>query len=347
MKTQLLEFTKKGIYCRTGDFFIDPWLPVKTAIITHAHSDHARIGMENYYCHSDSVDILKYRLGTDINILSHSYNKPFKINGVTITYFPSGHILGSAQVRVEYKGEIWVASGDYKLEYDGISPAFEPLKCHTFISESTFGLPIFKWRPQSEIFREINTWWNKNKSEGKASVLLGYSLGKAQRILYNVDHTIGPVYAHGAVQNINNIFRNNYPDLPSSIRVAPHMPKSTFRGALILAPTSAIGSSWLNRFEPFSLGMASGWMTLRGARRRKAVDKGFALSDHADWNDLNTVIKETGAERVYVTHGYTAPFARWLKENGIEAYEAKTEYEGELAEINIQEGIEEEPSNIP
>jgi putative mRNA 3-end processing factor len=301
--------------------------------------------MDHYICHNESKEVLKYRLGNDISISTEAYGKPFNIKGVNLSFHPAGHIIGSAQIKVEYKGEIWVASGDYKIENDGISPAFEPIKCHTFISESTFGLPIFKWKPQAEIFSEINKWWEANKEHRKASVLIGYSLGKAQRLLQNIDHSIGPVYAHGAVQNMNDLFRKHYPSLPLSTRVSSNMPKSTFRGALILAPSSAIASPWLNRFEPYSLGIASGWMALRGARRRKAADQGFALSDHADWNDLNIAIKETGAERVYVTHGYTATFARWLREQGLEAHEAKTEYEGELAEINISEESATEESN--
>lgn len=347
----LLEFTDSGIYCPPGKFYIDPWKPVDKALITHAHSDHARLGNRHYLAHHDTVPVLKYRLGEGISVQGISYGERITLNGVSISFHPAGHIIGSAQIRVEYKGEVWVFSGDYKLENDGLSVPFEPVKCHTFISESTFGLPVYKWKPQHEVMNEINEWWRRNKEKGLASVLLGYSLGKAQRILQNIDPGIGPVYTHGAVENINELMRKQGVKLNLSTRVADHA-RAEFRDALIIAPPSALASPWLRRFDPYSIAIASGWMRLRGARRRRAVDRGFVLSDHADWNELNTAIKETGAERVFVTHGYTAAFARWLNENGIEAYEGKTQYEGELAEINEVTGTaagegEELPAILP
>jgi putative mRNA 3-end processing factor len=303
--------------------------------------------MDHYIAHQASVPVLKHRLSPDISAAGYSYSEPFTINGVRVSFHPAGHILGSAQVRVEYKGEIWVASGDYKLQDDHISPAFEPVKCHTFITESTFGLPVYRWQPQEEVFAQVNEWWSTNASRNKASVLLGYSLGKAQRLLQNVDHSIGPVYTHGAIDNINQLFIAQGIALKPSERVTPLIPKSAYRNALIIAPTSAINSPWLRRFEPYSLGIASGWMALRGARRRRAADRGFVLSDHADWNELNTAIRATGAEKVYVTHGYTSAFARWLQENGTEAWEARTEYEGELAEISGQAEDTQENQEAP
>lgn len=351
MPMSLLEFTDSGIYCPPGKFYIDPWKPVDKALITHAHSDHARLGNRHYLAHHDTVPVLKYRLGEGISVQGISYGERITLNGVSISFHPAGHIIGSAQIRVEYKGEVWVFSGDYKLENDGLSVPFEPVKCHTFISESTFGLPVYKWKPQHEVMNEINEWWRRNKEKGLASVLLGYSLGKAQRILQNIDPGIGPVYTHGAVENINELMRKQGVKLNLSTRVADHA-RAEFRDALIIAPPSALASPWLRRFDPYSIAIASGWMRLRGARRRRAVDRGFVLSDHADWNELNTAIKETGAERVFVTHGYTAAFARWLNENGIEAYEGKTQYEGELAEINEVTGTaagegEELPAILP
>ena len=330
----LLEFTDSGIYCAPGKFYIDPWKPVDKALITHAHSDHARMGSKSYLAHHDSIPVLKYRLGADISVQGIGYGEQISLNGVSVSFHPAGHIVGSSQIRVEHKGEVWVFSGDYKLIDDGLSTPFEPVKCHTFISESTFGLPVYKWKSQHEVMSEINDWWRKNSESGIASVLLGYSLGKAQRILQNIDPSIGTVYTHGAVENINELMRQQGMKLNPSTRVTPELSKSAFRNALIIAPPSALASPWLRRFDPYSIGIASGWMRLRGARRRRAADRGFILSDHADWNELNTAIKETGAQKVFVTHGYTAAFARWLNENGIEAYEGKTQYEGELAEIN-------------
>jgi putative mRNA 3-end processing factor len=312
---------------------------VDYAVITHAHSDHARPGMRTYVAHEHTVPILKYRLGNDISATGYPYNSSFRINGVNVSFHPAGHIIGSAQVRVEYRGEIWVASGDYKLEYDGFSPAFEPVRCHVFISESTFGLPLFKWKPQGEIFSEIGSWWRENAEKDVASVILGYSLGKAQRILQNIDYDAGPVYCHGAIDNINRVISSCGISVRPCERVMPHHSKSSFRKALVIAPTSAVNSPWLRRFEPYSLGIASGWMALRGIRRRRAADRGFALSDHADWNDLNTVVRATGAEKVYVTHGYTSVFSRWLNESNIPSGEVTTEYEGELSEINNAETL--------
>jgi putative mRNA 3-end processing factor len=255
------------------------------------------------------------------------------INGVNFSFHPAGHIPGSAQVRVEYKGEVWVFSGDYKLQHDGISTPFEPVKCRVFITESTFGLPVYKWKPQQEVFDDINNWWRKNQLQGKASVIAGYTLGKAQRILRNVDAGIGKIFTHGAVDAVTEVLRNQGLNLPEAPRITDKISKHDLQSALIICPPSAVGSSWMRRFLPYSLGVASGWMKLRGTRRRRGADRGFVLSDHADWNELNLSIKETGAEKVFVTHGYTEIFAQWLNTLGIEAHEVKTRFEGELGEM--------------
>jgi putative mRNA 3-end processing factor len=344
---KFLQFTDSGIYCPSGNFFIDPWKPVDKALISHAHSDHARPGNGSYLAHHDSLPVLKYRLGSEITAQGIGYNEAININGVKVSFHPAGHVLGSSQIRLEHKGEVWVFSGDYKLTDDRLSAPFETVRCDTFISESTFGLPVYKWKSQEVVMNEINSWWNSNIEKGLASVILGYSLGKAQRILKNIDHSIGPVFTHGAVENINQIMRNQDIDLPLTTRVTNEIQKNEFRKALIIAPPSALGSSWMKRFEPYSIAIASGWMRLRGARRRRAVDRGFILSDHADWDELNTAIKQSGAARVYVTHGYTAAFSRWLNENGIQAYEGKTEFEGELAEINEMVNEDNSSAELP
>lgn len=329
---KLLEFTKKGIYCPQADIFIDPWSSVERAVITHAHSDHARFGSKYYLAHKKSVPIMKYRLGKDINVEGIEYGVKTEINDVKISLHPAGHIPGSAQIRLEYKGEVAVVSGDYKLESDGLTEAFEPVRCNTFVTESTFGLPIYKWKSQLEIFNDINNWWRRNKENGKASVICGYSLGKAQRILFNVDRTIGKIFGHGAVTMVNELMINDGMNLPSIERVTSALSKRDFAGSLIIAPPSAIGNSWLKKFEPYSLGNASGWMNVRGAKRRQALDIGFALSDHADWDGLNKAVKETGAEKIYATHGYTSVFVKWLRENGYDAYELQTKFVGENAD---------------
>jgi putative mRNA 3-end processing factor len=319
--SELLKFTKEGIYCPKAGVYIDPWSSVDRAIITHAHSDHARAGSRFYLAQKKTLPILKHRLGNNIHAEGIDYNKVTEINGVRISLHPAGHIPGSAQVRLEYKGEVAVVSGDYKLENDGLSQAFEPVKCNTFVTESTFGLPVYKWKKQEEVFMEMNNWWKQNKEKDRVSVICGYSLGKAQRILFNVDKTIGKIFCHGAITMINEIMINEGENLPVVEKVNSSHSKKDFEGALIIAPPSAAGNNWLNKFEPYSLGFASGWMNVRGFKRRQSIDRGFALSDHADWTGLNEAVKETGADKIYVTHGYTSVFVKWLKEKGYDADE--------------------------
>jgi putative mRNA 3-end processing factor len=346
MSSQLLQFTSSGIFCPDANIYIDPWKPVDRAIITHAHSDHARVGNKQYLAHKDSGSILRLRLGEDISLQTVDYGEVVTINGIKFSLHPAGHIIGSAQVRVERNGEVWVAGGDYKVQDDKVSVPFEIVRCNTFITESTFGLPIYKWPAQKFVMNEILEWWKQNQLEGKASVLMGYALGKMQRLLVNLQlfpgrrpperfAEVGPVFAHGAVFNVNQRLRDAGHDLPY-VAFASDIEKKLFRDALIVAPPSALGSLWLKRFEPYSTGYCSGWMAVRGAKNRRAIDRGFVLSDHADWNDLNVTIRETGAERVFVTHGFTDAFARWLNEKGIEAHEVKTEYGDEQEEATSE-----------
>jgi len=326
----LLQFTEKGIFCERANVYIDPWKPVDYAIITHAHADHSRWGNKFYLCHHLSKPIIQYRLGVDIHIESMEYLEVRTINGVEFSFYPAGHIIGSAQVRVAYKGEIWVASGDYKLEDDGFSTPFEPIKCNTFITECTFGLPVFKWQDQKDVFEDINSWWRKNKEEEKVTILTGYSLGKAQRLIQGVDPSIGKIFTHGAIEKTNEIVRMMGVGLNETTYVTPEINKKDYIGALVIAPPSALGTSWQKKFQPFEVGIASGWMKMRGPRRRRSVDRGFVLSDHADWEGLNTAIKATECERVIVTHGYTNIFSKWLNDQGIETQIEATEFEGEL-----------------
>lgn len=334
---QLIDFTSSGLYCPIADIYIDPWKPVDRAIITHAHADHARIGNMKYIAHKDSVPLLKHQLGMYINVESLEYGQTISINGVKFSLHPAGHIIGSAQVRVEYKGEVWVISGDYKLDNDGISVPFEPVKCDVFVTESTFGLPIFKWRSQQEVFNEINSWWSQNVSEGKTSVLIGYALGKAQRLLCNLDTNIGEIYVHRSIENINQVLRANGTFIPKVKTTDPTINGENIKNALILAPPSSLNSPWINKFNPSSIAVASGWMSLRGVRRKRNIDRGFIISDHADWDQLKTAVKESGASTVYVTHGYCSSFSRWLNENGFQSKEIQTKFSGEMEEMN--EGI--------
>ena len=321
----LIVATDRGLYCPAGDFHIDPWRPVPRAVITHAHSDHARFGSDVYVCHRDTAPILLKRLG-DVVIETAAYGEVLTRNGVELSLHPAGHVLGSAQIRVSAKGETWVASGDYKLESDGVSPAFEPIRCHVFITESTFGLPIYRWRAQAEIFAAIDLWRRENIAAGRASLLFAYALGKAQRVLAHVDPALGPIVCHGAVEAINALYREAGVALPPTRLATEITDKREYSRALILAPPSAAASPWLRRFGDYSDALASGWMQVRGNRRRRSLDRGFALSDHADWPGLVAAIEATGAERILATHGSAGALTRYLREKGLDARTLETAY---------------------
>lgn len=325
----MLELTDSGLYCAAGDFHVDPWQPVPRAVITHAHGDHARWGSGAYLAAAEGERVLRTRLGPDARIQVLAWGEVVEHNGVRISLHPAGHILGSAQIRIEYRGEVWVVSGDYKTEPDPTCSPFEPVRCHTFITESTFGLPIYRWRPQAETFAALREWWRANAEAGRASVIYGYALGKAQRILAGlIDCDIGPIYTHGAVERLTEDYRASGVALPPT-RHASTGKKGDFTRALIVAPPSAMGTTWLRRFSPHSDVFASGWMQIRGTRRRRSVDRGFVLSDHVDWPALLASIDATGAERVWVTHGYREPVVRWLREHGREAEAVMSRWEGE------------------
>ncbi|HEY2348883.1 MAG TPA: ligase-associated DNA damage response exonuclease [Puia sp.] len=333
----LLTFTERGIYCPQGDFYIDPWKPVPHAVISHAHSDHARAGNGTYLCHHDSKPILILRLG-DISVQSVAWAEPVYLNGVKLSLHPAGHIIGSSQVRVEYQETVWVVSGDYKTENDGISGEMEIVACDVFITESTFGLPVYKWKPQQEIFYDMQNWILRNRENGNNSVLIAYSLGKAQRILKAIEKIASVIYVHGAIWNVHQALVKAGISLPEVKRITPEMNKNNFNTDIIIAPPSADQSPWMNRFSPYAVGICSGWMQVRGNARRRNADAGFALSDHADWNGLISVIHACGAKKVFVTHGFQSVFSRYLNETGIESAEVKTEF-GDEAEADTEKQL--------
>ncbi|MEO6289559.1 MAG: ligase-associated DNA damage response exonuclease [Ginsengibacter sp.] len=329
----LISFTDKGLYCEKGDFYIDPWKPVDKAIITHGHGDHAYFGHKHYLCHTCTKPILQLRLGNN-NYQTLGWGVSINMNGVNVSLHPAGHIIGSSQIRVENNGEVWVVSGDFKVEDDGLSGKFEPVNCNTFITESTFGLPIYKWKPQEEIYENIITWINKNKENGKASILLAYSLGKAQRVLQAIKETTQTIFAHGAIFNMQQTLIDAGWNITSVERITPETPKELLKHSVIIAPPSADGSTWMKKFQPYSVGVCSGWMQVRGNVRRRNVDAGFPLSDHADWDGLLQAVKATGAEKVFVTHGFQSAFSRYLNEENIAiAAEVKTQYGNEDEEV--------------
>jgi putative mRNA 3-end processing factor len=324
----LLVHTALGLYCPRADVYLDPWKPVKKAILSHGHADHARWGSSSYLCTPTAAPVIKYRLG-DINLETLPFGEEKLINGVSFSFHPAGHILGSAQIKVSYKGEIVVFSGDYKTANDGFSEAFEPVKCHTFITESTFGLPVYHWQDQKWVFNEMEEWCKNNRNNGQLSILYGYSLGKAQRILQGLPESVGPIFTHSTIEAVLNVMRNQGVSLKNTIPVNEHLTRAELLSGVIIAPPAVQNSNWLKKFEPIRNGVVSGWMALRGARRRRNADKGFVLSDHADWEGLNEAISLTGAENIFVTHGYTDILSKWLIDKGLNAYPLETNFEGD------------------
>ncbi|HOX03573.1 MAG TPA: ligase-associated DNA damage response exonuclease [Candidatus Paceibacterota bacterium] len=316
MTAPLIEPTPRGLYCRAGDFYLDPSRPVARAVITHGHSDHAFPGHGAYLCAEPGVAILRQRLGARASIAGLSYGTSRDCGGVRISLHPAGHILGSAQVRLEHRGEVWVCSGDYKLDSDPTCAPFEPVRCHTFITESTFGLPVYRWPRPALVAAQINGWWRGNRAAGVSSLLFAYSLGKAQRILASIDPSLGPILAHPSILQFYPAYETAGVALPAVDPATADRVRAASGRALVLVPPAAAESLAGWDPGPAALGCASGWMLLRAARRRGGFDGGFVLSDHADWPGLQSAIAATGAEQVLVTHGCAAPVARWLCETG-------------------------------
>jgi putative mRNA 3-end processing factor len=343
----LVRATDQGLWCEEGGFHIDPWSPVDRAVVTHGHSDHAAPGSAHYLA-ADGLPILRARLGDSADIQIAGYNKPLTVNNVRLSFHPAGHILGSAQVRIErlsstpdgQAGETWAISGDYKTTPDPTCKPFELVPCHTFITESTFGLPIYKWPDPHEVHNQINGWWRANQARGRTTVIFAYPLGKAQRVLARLDPSIGPIGAHGAILRINDAYAASGVALPA-VQSATGDDAKTLRGTgLVLAPPSTNATTWLRKLageDGVATAFVSGWMRIRGARRRQHVDRGFTLSDHADWPALLDTIKATGAQHIGVTHGYATPLSRWLRENGRESFVVPSRYSGESGETPTRE----------
>ncbi len=308
-----------------GKFYLDPWYPVDYAIISHGHADHSRWGNKHYLCHQDSKNILLHRLGKDISIETLNYNQIKTINGVKVSFYPAGHIIGSVQIKLEYKGKVVVFSGDYKTNPDFITTPFEPVKCHEFITESTFGLPIYSWKTETELQNQLQQWILNNQKQNKTSVFFGYSLGKAQRIMSLVDG-IDEVFVHSAIKNLNQAISKSDIVLPKSKLITSDFNKKDIQNKIVILPPALLGSKLLKKIPNAATAICSGWMQIRGNRRWKGVDAGFAVSDHADWNGLLSAVKATEAEKVYVTHGSQAVFSKYLNEIGIESQEVVTEY---------------------
>lgn len=337
MKRDLVVLTKQGLYCEAGGFHIDPWADVETALLTHAHSDHARVGSRKYYAHRNSLPILKIRLGPDVKVQSVEYGEVLTLGKTKVSFHSAGHILGSSQIRLSDGEETWVVSGDYKRDADPTCPPFEVIPCDTFVTEATFALPIYRWPAASEVAREIYEWWMSNRAEGKNSILCCYALGKVQRALAELlAYTHEPVYLHGSAANLVQVYRDAGVSMIPTIPVNTLDKKFKFKGELILAPPSASGSTWTRRFEPYETGFASGWMQVRGNRRRKGYDRGFILSDHADWPSLIRTIREVGAKRIIATHGSSDILARYVTEEmGLQGDTFQTQF-GDENELKLE-----------
>lgn len=335
---KLLKFTSKGIYCVPGKFYIDPWRPVDLAVITHGHADHARSGMKKYLCHHFTKPILYSRIGKDIECQSVAYGEILTINGVKVSLHPAGHIIGSAQIRMEYKGYVSVISGDYKIQDDGLSTPFEAVKCNEFVTESTFGLPIYNWLSVEEQENQMKNWVEQNRRNGKTSVFIGYSLGKSQRIMKALEG-LGELNVHYSIAKLNEAYESVGVKLPDYNTIDLRDDKKQLDGKIILLPPALVDNPAMKKIPNMAYAICSGWMQIRGARRWRSADAGFAISDHADWQGLLTAIKATEAEKVYVTHGQTAIFSKYLNEIGIASEEVKTEYGDDEEKREIDEAI--------
>jgi putative mRNA 3-end processing factor len=331
-RQELIQRRPEGLYCPPGDFYIDPWRPVARAVITHAHADHCREGHGAYLAHRDAEGLMRSRVGPDMSFQGLAYGEPLQLGEVTLSLHPAGHVLGSAQVRVEHHGEVWVVSGDYFVSGAGDANTtcapFEPVRCDVFITEATFALPIYRWAPQTEMLGEMRAWWADCAAQGKQALLMGYSLGKAQRLVAGLAtaDAPGPVLVHAAVARLNEAYRAAGVALPEVETVTPETNFKALRGALVIAPPAVQDSRWAKALGPHSDAFASGWMRLRGARRRRSVDRGFVFSDHADWPGLLSAIRATGASRIIVTHGDEGALVRYLSELGLQAETFATEY---------------------
>lgn len=360
-----LALTDRGLFCPKGDFAVDPVRPVETAVITHAHSDHARPGSANYICAHECLPILRARLGPAASIRAVPWREPVQLGATRVSFHPAAHVRGSAQIRIESRDEVAVVTGDFKREPDPTTEPFESVPCDTLVTESTFAMPIYRWRPTHDTITDIAHWWHAAAERGVPAVLFCYALGKSQRVLAELAALASrdprfawiatherPILIHGAVAPLVDAYEaagvalapthrvsdvapssrritDAAPDLPGVARVHPTAPA----GALVIAPPSAAGTPWMRRFgtDP-ATAFASGWMHVRGMRRRRGFDRGFVLSDHADWPGLIATVHQSRASRVLITHGYADILARFLREQGVDAHSLAHAFVGQFGE---------------
>lgn len=324
----LLTLTDLGLYCADGDFYVDPWKPVPRAVVTHAHGDHLTRGCRRYLVAETSRHVASARLDDGARIQTLRLGERLRAGGVTLSFHPAGHIRGSAQVRIEGADGVWVVTGDFKTDPDPTCTPFEPVPCDVLVPESTFALPVYRWPDTEAVAADMRAWWAENAAAGRPSIVFAYALGKAQRVLAAVaDDPPGPFFAHGAVVRMTDAYRASGVDLPSLTHALQFdRTDSDHRRGLVVAPPGMRSSPWMRRFPNAATAFASGWMRIRGPRRRRAVDRGFVLSDHADWTGLTQTVRETGASRILPTHGYTAVLARWAADQGLAATPLETAF---------------------
>lgn len=329
MPHPLVSWTDRGLYCAAGDFYIDPHRAVDTAVVTHAHSDHARRGSKRYLCERSGMGLLRARVGKKIDVTGLGYREEIRLGEVTISLHSAGHILGSAQVRIQRGTEVWVASGDYKRDPDPSCEPFEPVRCDTFITEATFGTPSFAWSKSAQHGSDIYEWWGRNRTTGLNSIVFGYSLGKGQRILAELaSYADRPILIHSSMAESTQCYRDEGRRLAATRLLEDAISESIqsgepLSGEMILAPPSVLDGEWADRLGEYRTAFASGWMAGGGYfGRSKRYDHGFVMSDHADWTDLNRTIRETGATRVFVQHR-NGVLVRHLRDLGIEAHSAE------------------------
>jgi putative mRNA 3-end processing factor len=319
-RVPLLRMTAAGTYCELGGFHIDPCQPVARAVITHAHADHITRGCRSYLTATQGVQLLRSRLNHNAVIQPLDYGAGLDIAGVRVSLHPAGHILGSAQVRMEYGGEVWVFTGDYKTTPDSTCTPFEPVTCHTLITESTFGNPVFRWSESAAVMASVHNWWRANQERGVASLLYAYALGKAQRLWHALDPNIGPIAVHRDVTDNSRFYEQHGVTFPTTFD--PHRADSArhwSRGLYIVPPSSR----WRQPFPfhaHYATAFVSGWMLLPGGAEKRRVDTGFALSDHADHAEILATVAASGAERVGVMHGYIDPLVAELNAAGLNAF---------------------------
>ncbi len=318
---QLLCPKPQGLYCAPGDFYIDPVVPVARAVITHGHADHARSGHGAVLATPETLQIMTVRYGEDFagDQQALAYGGTVEHGGVEVGLVPAGHVLGSAQVVVRWKGLTMVVSGDYKRGRDPTCPAFEPVPCDVFVTEATFGLPVFQFPDPADEIAKLTA--SALQFPERAHLVGAYALGKAQRVIRLIreagyDRTL---YVHGALERLNALYEANGVDLGPLAPATDDGKRTDFAGAIVIAPPSTLADRWSRRFPDPVTAFASGWMRVRARARQRAVELPLILSDHADWGELTDTLTELRPGEVWITHGREEALARWCELNGLKA----------------------------